>query len=96
MSNMEDEVKKNAKIFFRFLKDEGIYRSFLRYFNNPATFNAVRRDYSDKNIYFFIRTYSIRYLITILIFWDATNEGHIFWEEKYKKFLNYCDEHEIR
>ena len=53
MSNMEDVVKRGAKIFFRFLKEEGIYRSFLRYFNNPVVFNEVRKDYPDKNIYFF-------------------------------------------
>ncbi len=93
---MEDKVKRDAKIFFRFLKEEGVFRSFLRYFNNPVAFNGVRKDYPDKNIYFFIRSYGIRYLITILIFWGATNEGHIFWEEKHKKFLNYCDWHEIR
>jgi len=81
MSNMEDEVKKNAKIFFRFLKDEGIYRSFLRYFNNPVAF---------------IRTYGIKYLITILIFWHSTSEGHDFWQKKHEKFINYCDKHDIK
>ena len=96
MSNMEDEVKKNAKIFFRFLKDEGIYRSFLRYFNNPVAFNSVRKDFPDKNIYFFIRTYGIKYLITILIFWHSTSEGHDFWQKKHEKFINYCDKHDIK
>ena len=93
MSNMEDEVKIDAKIFFRFLKEEGIFSSFLRYFNNPAVFNQVRENYPNKNIYFFIRCYHATYLITILINWSRTYEGHDFWQSKHDKFFKYYNEH---
>ena len=93
---MEDEVKKNAKIFFRFLKEEGIFMSFLKYFNNPEVFNELRKIFPTKNIYFFIRCYSAKYLITILIIWSATKEGYGFWQNKHDKLCKYYDEHGIK
>ena len=88
MSKIEDKVKIDAKIFFRFLKEEGIFMSFLKYFNNPEVFNELRKIFPTKNIYFFIRCYSAKYLITILIIWSATKEGYGFWQNKHDKLFD--------
>ena len=74
---MNNNVKQ---LFLHFLKQEGIYESYIFNFNN-----ALR---IDTNFNHFILKTEEKYFIRFAFSWSSTNEGYDFWLKKSIKWVN--------
>ena len=74
---MDNNVKQ---LFLHFLKQEGIYESYIFNFNNTLHIN--------KNFDRFILKTEERYFIRFAFSWESTKEGYDFWLKKSIKWVN--------
>lgn len=84
----DNKLKKDAKILFRFLKDNGVYAKYRKYVFSPKTYN-LQKDCPSWSFENTLKNYGLNSMITILITWDNTDEGYKFWFDLHKKFESY-------
>lgn len=86
--NVESEqLKKEIKFFFRFLKENGIYSAYKKYIFNPKTQNQYQKHHPNWSIRKCAISDGTKKLITMLITWDRTKEGYDYWYKWHCKFL---------
>ena len=90
------EISEQKKILFRFLKDRGIYRTFLRYIKTPAYMNMQREPGFPKTFDEYVEKRGVRYIITEMLIWDRTKQGWSFWDNTHDAFLDVCNKHDIK
>ena len=85
----DEQLKKDVKILFRFLKDKGVYVKYRKYIFCPKTYNRVQKynpNWSFENTF---KTYGLDNMVKILIRWNNSDEGFEFWSDLHTKFRNY-------
>lgn len=90
------EKSEQKKILFRFLKDRGIYRTFLRYIKNPAHANMQREPGFPQTFNEYVGKRGVRYIITEMLNWASTKQGWSFWNDTHGAFLDVCDKYDIK
>lgn len=90
------EKSEQKKILFRFLKDRGIYRTFLRYIKNPAYMNLQREPGFPQTFNEYVEKRGVRYIITEMLHWNMTKQGWSFWDNTHSAFLDVCNKYDIK
>jgi len=67
--------KKTLKHFFRYIKDEGVYKEYIKNF-------LIERDKEMLSIY----KEDATHLLLCSFNWRETKEGDHFWRELYEKY----------
>jgi hypothetical protein len=90
------EKSEQKKILFRFLKDRGIYRTFLRYIKVPAHANMQRKTDFPQTFNEYVEKRGVRYIITEMLHWASTKQGWSFWDNTHSAFLDVCNKYGIK
>lgn len=92
---MENEYKREQykKILFRFLKDNGAYKSFFINFNNR--FGCMHNFEDIFDLIDFCIKYKMPTIIDQAFIWRKTKEGPDFWRSLNDKFIDVCEETNI-
>ena len=85
MDKNDFEIKK--KFFFRFLKENGIYSPYIKYIRCPKTYNCFQRDNKNWTFDKCAEKHGFRFILSMLISWCETKEGHDFWSELNNKYI---------
>lgn len=83
----DEEYKKRKKFFLRFLKENGVYSRYIRYIKSPVTYNGFQKENQDWTFDKCAKLYGMNLMITRLISWRKTPEGHDFWENLQKRYI---------
>ena len=83
--------QEEKKCLFRFLKEKGVYRKFIKYISNKKHHNMQKR-YQSRDSYsieWCLEEFGVVSIISSLIAWNTTDEGYDFW-------CNLCKEFDIQ
>jgi len=88
-SKREKQILKYKKIFFRFLKDNGAYKSFFINFNNRE---GCMYDFENLfDLFDFCVDHEVNSIIDQAFIWSKTKEGSNFWRSLNNKFVDLCE-----
>lgn len=100
----KDSIKENIrKKFYRFLKENGVYRAFINEFNTPGQRNLRcywLKDYQPTLQLFSLNEYcnNIREkkeIVNYAFSWSDTKQGHDFWSYISEDWKKYCRDNKI-
>ena len=89
----EIKYKMRKRFFFRFLKENNLYALYWKYSHDKKTQNHYQREHLGNWTWDgCAKYYGIQSMMSMLIIWDKTKEGHAFWYGMHNKFLKEFNE----